>query len=209
MSERSALSEAAAAVLVVVPGGFVLGLGARVAYLWTAMRTGDARLDRAGIRGRLLVWLLSHWPTVTARDARALVAMVHEESRGDPVNYRHDLAATGGPGVGPLAANRRTVTKLGLWFPPAGAEPDSEVARDAFLSLASDEGRGLAWGAAIFKAYRKGKDPDPKLADPARPRSTLEAVQRFNGFGDGAKAYRGRVEAFAVSTWGAGALGSA
>lgn len=159
--------------------------------VYAVTRTGDANLDRLALRGRLALEVLKVFPVRGVTDlrlARALMSMVAQESGGKPANYVHDINARFGPGVGPLAVNRGTAKELRLWTPPAGADEATE--RQAYLALAQDEGRGLAWGVRVFAAKLTAAKGD-----------LYDGIRRYNGSGPNAELYRDTVLARA-KRWG-------
>jgi hypothetical protein len=57
------------------------------------LKTGIATLDRFAIRGSVAFWC---W--VEGEDPKAVLAIIHNESLGDPANYVGDNGASLGPG---------------------------------------------------------------------------------------------------------------
>jgi hypothetical protein len=156
------------------------------------MKTGNANLDRLGVRGRLALYsLLKFGPGVLLNPSipRALMCIVNNESGGRPSQVLGDTAASGGPSVGLMQIYRTTAVDLGLWTPPAGASVDA--AKQAYAELAQNEAQGIRWGVAVFAAklrLAKGNIPD--------------AIRRYNGSGHLAEAYKQRALDFAgVRGW--------
>lgn len=167
----------------------VLLVGAAVAsVVWIAegIRTGIASLDRYDIRLRLAWAALRTFGPQVAIDLaipRALMAIVNNESRGDPKNYLGDATLGGGPSIGPMQVYRSTAKDLKLWAPPPGATVEQE--RAAYALLAKDEALGIRWGVAVFASKLK-------LAGG----NVTEAIRRYNGSGPLAEAYRDRAVTF-------------
>lgn len=179
-------------VLSIGTGAAILTGGAYVAasaFIAESIKTGVKTLDRPGVRYRIAeLALRTFGPKVVTdlRIPRALMAIVNNESRGDPKFTLGDTGASGGPSIGLMQVYRRTAVDMGLWKPPAGAS-DEEV-REAYAALAKDEALGIAWGVKVFADKLRIAKGD-----------LSKAVRLYNGSGPSAEAYRDRALAFGTS----------
>lgn len=129
------------AIGLAVLGGFVLFMADN---LYNELATGIDSLDRFPIRGRILLYSF-----LNGVDPRAIMAIVYNESKGEPSNYLGDLDSSGGPSVGPGQVYRSTAKALGLWSAPLGSSDEDE--RGLYASLADDEDWGIKAAIAVFK----------------------------------------------------------
>jgi soluble lytic murein transglycosylase-like protein len=105
------------------------------------LATGIETMDRFPIRGRVLLYSF-----LFGVDARVIMAIIHNESRGDTDNYLGDVNASGGPSVGPGQVYRTTAKALGMWSPPPGLDE-----RAAYADMALDEDWGVRACIHVFK----------------------------------------------------------
>lgn len=130
--------------------------------------------------------------------ARAFMAILHNEVRAGAeygAVILGDQALAGGPSVGPGQVYRKTAIDLGLWSPPE----DGTDEREAYAEVAQDAAKCLRWAVVVFASKLdaagvwEGELSAERIAD---------AVRRYNGGGDQARAYREKAVAFATRTWG-------
>lgn len=112
--------------------------------LYQELATGIPTMDRFGLRARVLLY-----SALGGVDPKVIMALIHNESRGDPANFLGDEGASGGPSVGPGQVYRKTAKDLGLWTPPL--EVDSGTERALYAQLADDEDWGVRATVAVFK----------------------------------------------------------
>jgi len=152
-------------------------------------RTGNSKIDRLtplivrSAKKRL-------GAKATPNVIRALVAILSNESGGNPAMYLGDKTLSGGPSIGPMQVYRKTALDFRLWTPPDGVGADSEKAKAAYAALASNEARGIDMGVAVFKQ---------KLA--AAKGDVAEAIRRYNGSGPASEAYKTKALEFMRRTW--------
>lgn len=172
-----------AGTAILVGGGVaVVALGAYVAKSIDDLETGDPNLDRLIIRGAAFFY-----SKLYRVDPRVVMAIIHQESGGNPKHYLGDTASSKGPSVGPMQVLRATAQELGLWTPPPGLDP-----RAAYAELASNERQGIAWGCAVLAQKLKEAGGDYE-----------EAMRRYNGSGPAADAYRDSVDAWLADNFDA------
>lgn len=168
----------------------MVGTAALFAKIFLAAKTGTPTLDRWGIRGRVVFQCIKQFPNLIPhpeqlqRVVDAMMAIINNESRGDPRNYIGDdgLPAAGGASVGPGQVSFKTAQALGL-------VPDSETLDDYKLR-APDEGWGIKASVAVFK---------DKLT---RYKDVPTAIERYNGSGEAAENYEAKALAFARDVLG-------
>lgn len=175
-----------------IAGAVVIVGGAAVSTLILAsrIRTGHKDVDR--LASLVAFNCLANWGPLAITDpryGRACMTIIYKESRGLPKNYVHDLTASGGPGVGPMAVNRLTAMELGLWSPRPNVSLEQQ--RADYLELAQDEAWGVKAGVRVFrdKLIRAKGD-------------FAEGLRRYNGSGAAAEAYKADALSFIGRTWG-------
>lgn len=174
-------AELVSAGLVLAGGAFVAGVG----FIAQSIATGNPRIDRWGIRGRVAIECLKTFGPRVLRDLsipRAMLLIIDHETRGNPREavYLGDQTASGGPSIGPGQVYRRTAKDLRLWTPPAGATDDQE--RAAYAALATDEALTIRWAVKVFASKLRAANGD-----------VAEAIRRYNGSGPAAESYRAAV----------------
>lgn len=173
--------------------------------LFAALRTGDERLDRVAVRGLVAAWMpILAWreyrrgPAYIVRLARAYMAIIYQESRGDH-SAVGDREIRGGPSVGLGQVLRRTALDLGLWTDPTPGLDGDDEERRAYEEMRHHPSWQVAAGISVYldklhQARRAG--PDPGWDE------IWSAVRRYNGSGPAAEAYRKRAYAWARARWG-------
>jgi len=111
--------------------------------------------------------------------ARCCVAIVYQESKGDPTQYLGDTGIASGPSVGPMQVLRTTAIDLGL-------VPKGETSAE-YMARKSDEDWGLRAGCFVFRNKLDMAGGDLALA-----------LQYYNG----SAAYRARALSWLRSTYG-------
>lgn len=159
--------------------GGTVTLAMKAAQLYAATATGTPNLDRFRLS---VAWAVARQFGADASPelARAVMAIIRNESQGRPAPVIGDAALGGGPSVGPMQVYRSTAKDLGLWAPPPDAQDDASE-RDAYASVANDEATGIRWGVAVFAAKLEAAGGD-----------VADALRRYNGGGAAAAAYRDR-----------------
>lgn len=171
----------------IIAGALITGA---LAFLgWVAMRyedlqTGILSLDRPGIRARILAECIKRGWGIEI--AKRLMGICHQESGGNPNHYIGDVNLPGGPSIGPMQVYYKSAVDYGL-IP-------SDVTPADYAAMASDEGKGIAFGCQIFAFKLKAANGDLD-----------EAVRRYNGSGPAAENYRDSVLAFVADTFTSGA----
>lgn len=174
--------------LQVAGGAVVLGLGASVAgflAIYNSIPTGDANLDRWGIRGRIAFrTLLTFGPKAIFNPdiGRALMGIVHQESRGNPNNYLGDTTISKCPSIGPMQICRATAIQYGL--------VDPSETYDDYAARAQDEAEGIRWGVIVFKHKY-----DEHAGD------IVAATKAYNGSGPMADTYVAQVQQYTASKY--------
>lgn len=164
-------------------------MAATLAALAVLIRSGVDSIDRVQISARVLFWGVAVFgprALVDLRILRALIAIVHNESAGDPSNYLGDATLGGGPSIGPMQVYRSTAKDLGLWTAPAGVSIEEE--RATYAQLSTDESLGIHWGVLVFKDKLGQAQGDIR-----------EAIRRYNGSGPAAEKYADKAVAWAAT----------
>jgi hypothetical protein len=129
--------------LVYVGGAVALGGAVVLISSYLGMPdTGVAQMERPGIK--IPVFVLSKFNSI---DARLVLALMHNESLGDPRNFVGDVALGGGPSIGPMQVYRSTAKAFKLWT-PSGGDLDE---RAEYASMKDDVWQGIGWGIAVLK----------------------------------------------------------
>jgi hypothetical protein len=150
--------------------------------IYHATLTGSPRLDR--LRLAVTLGVMRAWGPLAKPDyARALMAILREESGADPSNYIGDLTAPTGPSIGPWQVSRGTAIALGLWIPEPGMGEAEQ--RIAYAALAQNEYRTAIWAAKVLREKLRLAGGDLR-----------DAIRRYNGSGPKAEAYADRAWAF-------------
>ncbi len=123
-------------------------------------------------------------PDATVAIARIMVAICWCETGGrtDPPVVG-DTSSSGGPSIGPLQVWRQTAIDYGL--------VPRMTSKDTYRAFAASEMLCLKWGVEVFR--RKLSDAGGDLAD---------AIRRYNGSGDAARAYRDKALSFLAEKFG-------
>ena len=177
--------------LLLVPGALAVAAVAVLARPWKAAATGDAQLDRFGIRGWVVLYaVLTFGLKVDSAVIEALMGIVHQESKGDPANFLGDATLGGGPSIGPMQVYRSTAKSLNLWTPPASTAGDIDAERAAYALLASSPRIGIKWGVTVFKS--KLDAANGNIGD---------AIHRYNGLGADETVYEQPVLDYVAQTF--------
>lgn len=177
--------------------GLALGAGAVLLLakgsakdpLLEAAKTGNALLDR--LAPIVVAAAKKHLgKDATSANVRALMAILNNESGGNPRMYLGDKNLPGGPSIGPMQVYRSTALDMRLWTPPTGEAADSAKAKSAYAALAVNEQRGIDMGVAVFAAKLKA----------AKGNTTL-AIRKYNGAGPAAETYKTKALDFVRRTW--------
>jgi hypothetical protein len=138
--------------LVYVGGAVALGGAAVIVASYLAMPdTGVPMMERPGIK--VPVFVLSK---LNGLDPRLVLALMHNESGGDPKNFVGDATLGGGPSIGPMQVYRTTAKAFKLWT-PSGGDLDE---RTEYASMKDDVWQGIRWGIAVLQAALKSTGGD-------------------------------------------------
>lgn len=173
--------------MIPILGGLIVAASVDVVRMWSAMKTGDAQLDRPGIRLRGAAEIvLKFGPFANSSIGQAWMGLIYQESRGDPANYIGDvgLAAAGGASGGPGQVSFATAQQLGI-------VSESMTLEQYTALMSTDEGFGVRASVKVF--HQKYIDNGGDL---------YAAVMAYNGSGPSAVAYQGQVLAWLQSTFG-------
>lgn len=118
-------------------GGLAVTTGF-VAEQYVKLATGTETMDRFGIRARALIY-----GSMNLVDPKVVMAVVWNETKGDPSNYQGDIDSPLGPSIGPMQVSRALAVELGFW---PGNPADDVQDRADYLAQSSDEGQGMRWG---------------------------------------------------------------
>lgn len=151
--------------------------------LYEELATGVDSMDRFPIRGRVLLY-----STLKGVEPRIIMSLINNESKGDPNNYLGDVAASGGPSIGPMQIYRKTAKDLGLWVPPSGVDATTE--RALYAAMSDDEDQGIRWGIDVFKSKLSAAGGD-----------VTRAIAMYNGSGPAAQTYQQNALAFLGATY--------
>ena len=129
-----------------------LAIAGAVALDYARARSGVELMDRPGMRGRAVLWGRAH-----GLDPQWVMAALQRESGGDPANYLGDVAASGGPSIGPLQVERITAVAHGF------VAADISRADYAALAVPEFEGELFTWGVQVLARARADAGGDPRL----------------------------------------------
>jgi hypothetical protein len=169
----------------------VLAAAAMFGKLYAGAATGKPKLDRWQIRARVVFQVIKQCPSQVADPKHAqqlvdaMMAIINNESGGDPKNYIGDdgLPAAGGASIGPGNVSFATAKDLAI-------VPSSETL-EQYKARAPDEHFGIKAAVTVFRDKLRTHGND-----------IAKAIRAYNGGGDAATKYASKALAFEEATYG-------